>query len=668
MKKLLFPLCLAALGALPCPARPLTAEDVQRLPRLGECRISPDARWLAVTLSVVDVKKNQTSGELRIYPAEVSSLDRPTARFAKASRPRWSPDGKHLMFSVASQIFVCPVCPTLTWKAQAVAHNFKDGANAPVWAPDNRHIGFSAPAPAKPGLGDSGRLYDDLLLRRWNRYYDGRRLHLFVTEVGAQRPPRDVTPGEWDAYPTMGTFSSGDNFCFSPDSRALLLAAPPVRGQAGNTNYDVYRLELASGAKTNLTAANPASDMGPRLSPDLKKLYIVSQSRPGYESDFSQLRSCPIDPSGRPSGEWRVETTLGKTGLGEFLHTDGGCYFSRNENATSHLYWQDERGAESPIAAPAGSLRGLSCDRGGTHWTGMVSSLSHPPQLVLGDRSSGKTRILALQPFDPSVRLGQVESVEVPVEASAVPMQMWIIKPPDFTPEKRWPLAFLVHGGPQGGWSDDWSLRWNAQVWAAQGFVVAMPNPRGSSGRTRAFQEEVSRDWGGRPYRDLMRAADYLAALPYVDKDRMVAAGASYGGYMINWFAVHTGRFRALVTHCGVWNLESEFGTTDELWFPNWEMGGAPWGPDMPVDYAKFSPHRFAEKLGQFKTPHLVIHNDLDYRCPINQGLELFTALQTQGVESKFLNFPDECHWVLKPLNSLRWHREVFAFLKEHIR
>lgn len=666
MRKPLIASLLLAAATVPAAARPLTAKDAILLPRLGETRISPDGQWLALTTSQVDLAKNGSDGELRIYRLPIATLDRPIKRIPKAYHPRWSPDGSRLLYCDGGAHTIV-TCARGTWKGEALPKlGDSQSADEPVWAPDGKHIAFSSPVPAtKNKLQDSGRLYDDTFLRRWNHYYDGRRVHLYVTEIGAKAAPRDVTPGNFDAYPTSGTFSNGDNFCFSPDSRALLFAAPPLHSQARDTNYDVFRVDLKSGAKTNLTQDNPAADMGPRISADGKRLYIVSYTRPGYESDFNRIRFCSIGADGVPSGKWQVEEPRSEMGVGDYQPLAKGTLFSRSEEAGSRVYWQNSAG-KTTLLNPTGALHGVNV--GGGTWVGTAASLSHPARLVIGDLQTGRTQTLSLADFPKNIELGKVESVELPIPDSGIPMQMWLVKPPRFSASKKYPVAYLVHGGPQGGWSDDWSLRWNAQIWAAQGYVVAMPNPRGSSGRSRAFQEGVSRDWGGHAYADLMAGADYVAALPYVDKSRMIAAGASYGGYMVNWISVNTGRFRALVTHCGIWNLESEYGTTDELWFADWEMGGPPWGSDIPADYAKFSPAHYAEKLGVYKTPHLVIHNDLDYRCPINQGLELFTALKTQGVVAKFLNFPDEGHWVLKPRNSLRWHEEIFAFLAAHNR
>jgi dipeptidyl aminopeptidase/acylaminoacyl peptidase len=255
-------------------------------------------------------------------------------------------------------------------------------------------------------------------------------------------------------------------------------------------------------------------------------------------------------------------------------------------------------------------------------------------------------------------------SVSIKVEGAE--MQMWVLTPPGFDPNKRWPLAFLVHGGPQSAWPDGWSLRWNARLWASQGYVVALPNPRGSVGFGQKYTDEISGDWGGKCYRDLLAGLAYLEQRPYIDTNRMAAAGGSFGGYMMNWFAVNTDKFKCLISHCSVWDFESMYATTDEVWFDEWEHGGPPWGGHRD-SYQEFSPHSRAANLAKFRTPMLLFQNDLDFRCPIGQGQELFTTLQRQGVPSRFINFPDEGHWVLKPKNSEYWHQEAFAWLNKYV-
>jgi dipeptidyl aminopeptidase/acylaminoacyl peptidase len=291
--------------------------------------------------------------------------------------------------------------------------------------------------------------------------------------------------------------------------------------------------------------------------------------------------------------------------------------------------------------------------------------MDHPPEVIFSELlSDGRVHERLLSRENTALRselnLPRPESVQVKVEGAE--MQMWILKPRGFDPARKWPLVYLVHGGPQGAWEDGWSNRWNPEVWAAQGYVVALPNPRGSTGFGQKYIDEISGDWGGKCYDDLMAGVAYLEKQPYIDSERMAAAGASFGGYMMNWFQGHTTKFKTLITHCGVYNFDSMYALTDELWFDEWEHGGPPWV--HRDSYEKYSPHKFAKN---FKTPMLIIHNDLDFRVPVSEGQQLFTTLQRLGVPSRFINFPDEGHWVLKPANSAYWHREVFAWLKQYV-
>jgi dipeptidyl aminopeptidase/acylaminoacyl peptidase len=262
-----------------------------------------------------------------------------------------------------------------------------------------------------------------------------------------------------------------------------------------------------------------------------------------------------------------------------------------------------------------------------------------------------------LEPFQlPRLENFWVES------ADGTRVNSFLLKPAGFHEGARYPVLFLIHGGPQGAWGEDWGYRWNAQVFAAAGFVVVMPNPRGSTGYGQKFINEINSDWGGKPFDDIMAVTDYVAKLPYVDANKMAAAGGSYGGYMVDWMLGHTQRFKALVSHAGVYDLRSMFGETEELWFPLWEFHGTPW--DNPEQYTKFSPSQYAK---DFATPTLVVDGELDFRVPYGQGLQLFTALQLQKVPSKLLVFPDEGHWVLKPQNSVLWYNTFLDWVKHWV-
>ncbi|MBI4476676.1 MAG: S9 family peptidase, partial [Acidobacteria bacterium] len=261
------------------------------------------------------------------------------------------------------------------------------------------------------------------------------------------------------------------------------------------------------------------------------------------------------------------------------------------------------------------------------------------------------------------VQLAATESHTVKGPDGAA-IQYWLLKPPQFDPAKKYPVVFLIHGGPQSAWLDAWSFRWNPSLWAAQGWIIVAPNPRGSTGFGQKFVDEITQDWGGNVMADLDAVFDEVVALPFVDASRQGIAGASYGGYAVNWIIGHTNRFKAAVSHDGVFNLDSMSLATEELWFTEWEFGGPPWTPKARENFSKWSPHLHVQKI---KTPTLIITNELDYRVPVDQGLQLFTALRRNGVPSQLLTFPDEGHWVLKALNSKHWHEVVFGWMKKHL-
>jgi dipeptidyl aminopeptidase/acylaminoacyl peptidase len=512
------------------------------------------------------------------------------------------------------------------------------------------------------------KVFGGLFYRHWDEYVEDKRQHLFVVSPDGGEP-RDVTPGDRDAYPTSTTFSSSVDFTFTPDGKHLLFSAVPEKDEAWSTNYDVCRVSIdnTSPKWETLTADNKAADGGPQFSPDGKRLAWRAQKTPGYEGDKWEVMVAPVNPDGTFAG------TPGRYFESRFSVNE----FAWNHNGNYVFFTADDQGSTNVFAEP---LKDHRVALGGQHGSlstatkksGLVytkAGMDAPNEVWAKVDSVNNANPFQLTHHNDSL-LAQLdrprpESVEVPVEGD-VKMQMWVLKPPGFDEKKKWPVAYLVHGGPQGAWEDGWSNRWNPSLWAAQGYVVVLPNPRGSTGFGQKFVDEISGDWGGKCYRDLVKGLDYVEKLPYVDKDRIGAAGASFGGYMMDWFAVNdiAPRFKCLISHCSVWNFESMWGTTDELWFDEWEHQGLPW--EKPESYAHFSPHRKAGNLGKYKTPMLVIQNDLDFRCPVGQGIELFTALQRQKVPSRFINFPDEGHWVLKPKNSEFWHQEVFAWLKKY--
>lgn len=679
--------------------RPMAIEDLFTLDRVADPQVSPDGQHVVYVVTKVDLPGNKSSSTLWLAATDGKTPPRQLTTTAKKDRqPRWSPDGKWILFestrSGSSQLWIMP----LDGGEPRQLTTLSTEANNPVWSPDGKTIAFvSAVWPefsTKP-FAESDALnkkraeeiekspvkaktFTRLFYRHWDSYVEDKRQHLFVMSFtdGTAGTPRDATPGDRDAYPTSTTFSVGEDFTFSPDGEYLIFTAVPAKDEAWSTNYDLCRVPVKDPGKAvaweTLSKANPAADGCPRFSPDGKKLAFRAQKKSGYEADRWELYVVDCDPSGAWTGSPASVTSGFDHAVEDLLWARDGAsvwILAERKGETSVFSVRlSDRQIDADTAWPAGVCSGLTASRDRKVRAILHATMQRPGEVFVSRSGPSST----VQTFEVSQqntkRLAELdmpapESVTV-AGAGGTPMQMWILKPPGFDEKKKWPLVYLVHGGPQGAWQNGWSWRWCPQVWAAQGYVVALPNPRGSTGFGQQYTDEITGDWGGKCFEDLMKGMDYLERQPWLDKERVAAAGASFGGYMMNWFAVNTGRFKTLVTHCSVWNFESMWGTTDELWFDEYEHGGLPW--EQPGKYAEFSPHKKAGNLGKHKTPMLIIHNDLDFRCPIGQGHELFSALQRQNVPSRFINFPDEGHWVLKPANSQHWHREIFAWLKQY--
>lgn len=666
--------------------RPMKVDDLFRLKRVADPQISPDGKWVAYTISVVDLDANSSTSTIWLAPTGKGEPKQLTTN-KKDRHARWSPDGKHLVFesnrSGSAQLWVI----ALDGGEAKQLTNLSTGAGGPVWSRDGKHLAFSSAV--FPEFSDKpfkeadaankkkqeeidkspvkAKTFTKLFYRHWDSYVEDKRQHLFVIPFngGKGGEPRNVTPGDRDAVPTSSTFSAGEDYTFSPDGKYLVYTATPDRDEAWSTNFDLLRVSIEGGKPENLTASNRAADNAPRFSPDGKKLAYRSQKKAGYEADKWDVLVVDVDESGALKGKPKNVTEKHDISVEEVEWAGDDAFLITFANK-GHTSLAELSGKELRIDDAPGHTSSLTVSADGKTMAFARARLQHPSEVFVQPRD-GKAREIshANRRLLASIEMPEPESVTVK-GAGGTPMQMWLLKPPGFDATKKYPVAYLVHGGPQGAWEDGWSFRWCPQVWAARGYVVALPNPRGSTGFGQKYVDEISGDWGGKCYEDLMKGADYVAGLAYVDKDRIGAAGASFGGYMMNWFAVNTGRFKTLITHCSVWNFESMYGTTDELWFDEWEHGGPPWGKNREA-YEKHSPHKFAANLGKFKTPMLIIHNDLDFRCPIGQGHELFTALQRQRVPSRFINFPDEGHWVLKPKNSEHWHKEVLGWLEKHV-
>jgi len=655
-------------------------EDLFRTKRVSDAQVSPDGKWVAFVVTVVDKAENLLNSDIWLVSSDGKDSRQLTSSPKHDRHPRWSPDGKRIVFESnrggSFQLYTIQVDGGEARQLTTLSTE----ATQPIWSPDGKRIAFvSAVFPEfsdKPfnesdGLNRKrkeerekskvkGRVFTQLLYRHWDSWVDGKRQHLFVVPADGGEP-RNVTPGDRDAVPTSRTFSAGDDFDFSPDGKELAYTAPPLpaREEAWKTDHNIVVVNLDTGERKEITAGNPAADGFPRYSPDGKYIAYRAQQRAGFEADRWQLMLHERATSRTRSLTEQLDSSVESLAWSSDSRT---VYFDAEEKGTVPI-WSVSVSGGAPRKVAEGAVNGeLSVSRDGKVLAFTRQSLSRPNEVYTSDGEGREVRLITHVNDELFAQLNFTKPGSVSYAgAQGTLVQMWILKPPGFDPARKYPLVFLVHGGPQGAWTDSWSYRWNPQLWAAQGYVVALPNPRGSTGFGQRFVDEITHDWGGKVFADLTNGLAYLEKQSYVDTTRMAAAGASYGGYMMNWFQGHLDKFRCLVTHCGVYNFWNMYGATEEIWFDEWEHG-IPWATP---DFDKHSPHRFA---GNFKTPTLVIHNELDFRVPVNEGMNLFTTLQRKGIPSKFLYFPDEGHWVLKPQNSELWHQTVFAWLAEYLK
>lgn len=653
--------------------------------RVGDPQLSPDGRTVAFTIGDVDKAANRTLTHIYTVSIDGGTPRQITKGDKSSSSPRWSPDGKKIAFVTGGQI----------WTMDADGGDKKQitkistGAGGPVWSPDGKWIAFSSEVfPECPddkcNAAEDERVSnskvkaivtDRLLFRHWVEWRDRKRTHVFVVASNGGSF-EDLTPGDFDSPPYAA--STGNDYSFSPDSRQIAVLRNPDKIEAISTNSDVYLVGLpaavrkpaknqwADGDVKNITAANRGYDVSPMYTPDGKYILFRSQAREGFEAD--RWRIMRYD---RSSGETR-ELTIGFDQQADdvTLSADGSTvYFVANTNGQEPIYSVPlEPNFKLRIATHVKQVRGdgyfggLSVNRDG-RFVAVMSSMTKPAE-VYSFTANGELKNLSNANGD--LGLMKAESTEWRGALNAK-IQGWIVKPINFDASKKYPMIVLIHGGPQGAWNDNWGYRWNPQVWANAGYVIFMPNPRGSTGFGQKFVDDISGDWGGKAYIDIMNGVAEMTKKPYVDKNRIGAAGASYGGYMVDWILGHNKdprfKFKAFLSHAGVYNLESMAGATEELWFVNWEFKGMPW--QNRVNYDRWSPHRFA---ANFSTPTLVTAGEIDYRVPVDQSYQLFTALQLNKVPSKLIVFPDEGHWILKPQNSEFWHKNVFAWFDEHLK
>jgi dipeptidyl aminopeptidase/acylaminoacyl peptidase len=654
-----------------------------KLARIGDPQLSPDGLTVAFTVQTIDMKGNTKPTQIYTVPLNGGAARQVTQEGLQNTRPRWTPDSKHIVFTSdrrdGSQIWLMNADGSNPTQLTHVPTEARDE----IVSPDGKSLLFSsavypacAAAGAKAGVAlDAAcnkreldeeaagkmhaRVYTHLLYRHWTAYEGSRRRHLLIQPLGGGQP-RDLTPGSRDVPPF--SLEGPEGYAFSPDGAEITYVTNTDSDLATSTNSDLFTISVGGGDPKRITV-NPAADEGPVYSPDGKYLAYRMQMRAGYESD--RWRLAVIE---RATGKLTVLTPNLDLWVNSYVWSpdSASVFFTVADHGRQPVLMvpADGNGAIRTVAQGPTTVDDVQFTKDGKTMLYDEQSGSKPVELhrvSLGGTPSETLTHLNDAIFD-QYQLNPLESVSIQASDGAK-VESFVIKPPGFDASKEYPVVFLIHGGPQGDWGESWSYRWNAQVFAGAGYVVVMPNPHGSVGYGQPFTDAVNGDWGGIPYEDIMKTADFVQTLPYVDGNRMMAAGASYGGYMIDWILGHTDRFKALVVHAGVYDLRSEAGTTEELWFPKWEFEGFPW--ENPQMYERWSPSN-PDNVKRFRTPTLVTQGEIDYRVPVGQGQQLFTALQEMKIPSKLILFPDEGHWIQKPQNSQFWYQQVLDWLANY--
>jgi len=640
---------------------PFDAAALLKIQRIGDPQISPDGKTVAFSVSTPDVDANRSIHSVWTVPL-AGGLPRKLA--PNGDRPRWSPDGKTIFYVSGGQIWKMNTDGLFALQVTSLF----TGADGEIASPDGKYLVVTSNVFPECGADDvcnkklidaaeqnkvKARVITGLLYRHWTEWQGKTRSHLLSISLENGKAV-DLTPGIHDVPP----FSLGgpDDYAISPDGKEVCYSMNADDVQATSTNNDLFVVAIDGGQSHKITA-NPGADNSPQYSPDGTYLAYRSQARGGYESD--KWRLVVVE---RSTGKLTIPTDAIDRAVNSFTWGPDSkrIFFTVTDRGHQAIQFVNVDGGGARVAVSGNNtLDDMQFTADGKTIVFTRQSGDSPVEICKAESSGGSA--VPLTHLNDSL-LGQYQLT--PLEDFWVPgadgtqIQSFVVKPPNFDPAKKYPVVMLIHGGPEGEWGESWSYRWNAQVFAGAGYVVVMPNPHGSIGYGQKFTEDIKLDWGGKPYDDIMAATDYTAKLPYVDPDRIAAAGASYGGYMINWILGHTSRFKCLVSHDGVFDLREEAESTEELWFPIWEFGGMPW--ENPEVYDRWTPSHY---ISDFQTPTLVIHGELDFRIPYSQGLELFTSLQMKKVPSQLLIFPDEGHWVLKPGNSAKWYQTTLDWI-----
>lgn len=660
-----------AVQAVADEPHPFSIHDMLAMDRISDHQVSPDGRLIVFVLRTTDLEANKGRTDLWLVDVDGKSLRQLTTHPDADMNPRWMPDGKSILF-VSTRSGSAQV-----WRISAEGGESEQVTKLPMdvgclaVSPDGKQIAVSMEV--FPGTSaeetkkrldkkakekSTGQVYDQLFFRHWDTWKDGRRSHVFVGGIDAKSDDFVDVMKHMDADCPTKPFGGPEEIAFTPDGKGIVFTARNVgEKEAWSTDLDLYVVPIdGSGEPRCITDANEALDTAPSFSPDGKTLAYLAMKRPGYEADRIQIVLMSW-----PDGEARILTDLwDRSASGIEWSEDGKTIYTTADNVGQHsLFAIDAETGKDKVILWEGHIGGPM--PAGSRIVYAMNHLQGPTELYsVKPDGSGATRITHINDERvAATRMGEPEQFSF-AGWNDEKVYGYVVKPIDFDPEKKYPVAFLIHGGPQGSFGNDFHYRWNPQAYAGAGYAAVMIDFHGSTGYGQAFCDSIRDDWGGKPYEDLrLGLAAALEKYPWMDGERVAALGASFGGFMINWIAGKwPDGFKCLVSHDGNIDEQMAYFDTEELWFPEWDHGGTPW--ENPESYQKHNPINLVKN---WKTPMLIIHGGLDYRVVDTQGMSAFTACQRRGIPSKFLYFPDENHWVLKPANSILWHETVLGWL-----
>jgi len=643
----IFVVLLLTIGAeAPAQKRALTIRDLYHITSVDDPHFSPNKTKILFTVHQDFLEQGKGNTEIYCINRDGTGLRQITNNPANDDSPRWSPDGKSILFvstrSKSPQAWLLPV----DGGEPRQLTDFSTGVGSPLWLADGKRFVFCSDvfpecgadndcnAKIEEGLSSGplqAHLADHLLYRHWTEWKDGTQTHTLAYDINS-KAFIDLTPGEFD-FPVFSL--GGGGTAVSPDGKELCIASNHDPVPARSTNSDLWIVPTGGGPMMNITADNKAFDGNPEYSPDGRYIAYLTQSIPGYESDRFRIGLYDRQTKSRVTLTDDFDNWVDQI---KWAPDSKSIYFLADVKGHVPLYNIDIQSKKIRLVIDAKTIDAFDVSVDG-EWIAFVRrAIAEPKELweVRADGSHLKQLTFFNKPVLDSVDVRPAEELWIP-SPSGQQVQTFIVKPHNFDPAKKYPLILNVHGGPQMQWADAFRGDW--QVYPGAGYIVAFPNPAGSTGEGQAYTAAISKDWGGRVYEEIMAVTDSLAKLPYVDSDRMGAMGWSYGGYMMMWFEGHTTRFKAIACMMGVYDLTASHGATEELWFPEWELNGEPWNSDL---YTKWSPNQFVKN---FKTPCLVITGERDYRVPYTQSLEFFTDLQLMNVPSRLIVFKNDGHW-----------------------